>query len=200
MPLSILIEPQCQLKKNCSLFPSLKVRSSGGLWSLSFPVCPSRSSAGLRLGDDGVNHSSDRGSVRTCARCREGSSCCSEVTGGRLTIKRCVLTTKLFQRKKDEAGVDSFRIEAIVSFSTTDALAQGKKDSVYKKDQAEKAAQGSLSSLFRTNDVGFFGEKMGALGLAFYSQPRPSKEACSNASQAREFLWLKCALSHHYLL
>jgi hypothetical protein len=34
------------------------------------------------------------------------------------------LTTKLFQRK-DEAGVDSFRIEAMVSFSTTDALIHG---------------------------------------------------------------------------
>ena len=45
--------------------------------------------------------------------------------GGPLTIKRWVLTTKLFQRKKDDAGVDSFRIEAIVSLSTTTALVRG---------------------------------------------------------------------------
>jgi hypothetical protein len=122
---SLLLEPECQFKRDYSLFPSLSVRSSGGLQSIPLPGDPSRSSAGLRLGDDGVNHTSERGSVRTCARCREGKNCCNIATGGALSTNRWVLRTKLFQRKKDEAGVDSFRIDAIVSSPAADAFAQG---------------------------------------------------------------------------
>lgn len=122
-------------QKDCSLFPSLKVRSSGGLWSLPLPGYPSRSSAGLRLGDEGVNHNSERGSVRTCARYREGRSCCSEGMGCPLTIHRWLWTTKLFHRKKDDAGADSFRIEAIVNCSRTDAFAQGDSEALVLHDR-----------------------------------------------------------------
>ena len=112
-------------QKDHLLFPSLNVRSSGGLWSPPLPGDPSRSSAGLRFGDDDVNHTSERGSVRTCARCREGRDLWGITTGGALCTTRSVLRTKLLQRKKDKAGVDSFRIEAIASSPTEEAFAYG---------------------------------------------------------------------------
>lgn len=61
------------------LLPSFRIRSSGGLWSPPLPAkpCdgPSNSSAGPPQGEDGVNHSSEKGSGRTCARLLDCGRC-----------------------------------------------------------------------------------------------------------------------------
>jgi hypothetical protein len=103
--------------KICVLFPSSNVRSSGGLWSPfppSPPLFPRRSSAGERAGLDGVNHSSDNGSCRTCASDLRGIKVC-RAEAGSFSNWSCQweFRKRLLQGSSDLVLVEdrSFRIE-----------------------------------------------------------------------------------------